>query len=376
MKLKRIVKSIVKWSARAFLLALILAAVALFIAYWRSSNDCDRSAAFPSNPMKAIVYCDYGSADVLKLEDLEKPVPDDDQMLVKVRAASINPLDWHFMRGTPKLMRIGTGLRKPKSIRLGVDYAGTIEAVGKNVTQFKAGDDVFGGKNGALAQYVCVRADRAVTLKPANVTFEQAASVPIAAITALQALRDDGHLQPGQKVLINGASGGVGTFAVQIAKSFGADVTGVCSTRNLELVRSLGADQVIDYTKEDFTRSERRYDLILDNVGTQPLSGFRRVLTPKGICVMVGGGGPNDGQWIGPMSRPLKALLISPFVSQKMGMMMAELNNKDLTILADLMQAGKLTPVIDRQYKLSEVPDAIRYLEEGHARGKVVITLE
>ena len=376
MKLKRIVKSIVKWSARAFLLALILAAVALFIAYWRSSNDCDRSAAFPSNPMKAIVYCDYGSADVLKLEDLEKPVPDDDQMLVKVRAASINPLDWHFMRGTPKLMRIGTGLRKPKSIRLGVDYAGTIEAVGKNVTQFKAGDDVFGGKNGALAQYVCVRADRAVTLKPANVTFEQAASVPIAAITALQALRDDGHLQPGQKVLINGASGGVGTFAVQIAKSFGADVTGVCSTRNLELVRSLGADQVIDYTKEDFTRSERRYDLILDNVGTQPLSGFRRVLTPKGICVMVGGGGPNDGQWIGPMSRPLKALLISPFVSQKMGMMMAELNNKDLTILADLMQAGKLTPVIDRQYKLSEVPDAIRYLEEGHARGKVIITVE
>ena len=376
MKLKRIVKSIVKWSARAFLLALILAAVALFIAYWRSSNDCDRSAAFPSNPMKAIVYCDYGSADVLKLEDLEKPVPDDDQMLVKVRAASINPLDWHFMRGTPKLMRIGTGLRKPKSIRLGVDYAGTIEAVGKNVTQFKAGDDVFGGKTGALAQYVCVRADRAVTLKPANVTFEQAASVPIAAITALQALRDDGQLQPGQKVLINGASGGVGTFAVQIAKSFGADVTGVCSTRNLELVRSLGADQVIDYTKEDFTRSERRYDLILDNVGTQPLSGFRRVLTPKGICVMVGGGGPNDGQWIGPMSRPLKALLISPFVSQKMGMMMAELNNKDLTILADLMQAGKLTPVIDRQYKLSEVPDAIRYLEEGHARGKVIITVE
>ena len=376
MKLKRIVKSIVKWSARAFLLALILAAVALFIAYWRSSNDCDRSAAFPSNPMKAIVYCDYGSADVLKLEDLEKPVPDDDQMLVKVRAASINPLDWHFMRGTPKLMRIGTGLRKPKSIRLGVDYAGTIEAVGKNVTQFKAGDDVFGGKTGALAQYVCVRADRAVTLKPANVTFEQAASVPIAAITALQALRDDGHLQPGQKVLINGASGGVGTFAVQIAKSFGADVTGVCSTRNLELVRSLGADQVIDYTKEDFTTSERRYDLILDNVGTQPLSGFRRVLTPKGICVMVGGGGPNDGQWIGPMSRPLEALLISPFVSQKMGMMMAELNNKDLTILADLMQAGKLTPVIDRQYKLSEVPDAIRYLEEGHARGKVIITVE
>jgi NADPH:quinone reductase-like Zn-dependent oxidoreductase len=304
-------------------------------------------------------------------------VPNDDQVLIKVRAASINPLDWHFMEGTPYIMRaIGVGLRKPKDPRLGVDYAGTVEAVGKNVTQFKPGDEVLGGKSGAFAEYVCARADRAIVLKPANITFEQAASVPIAAITALQGLRDKGKIQPGQKVLINGASGGVGTFAVQIAKSFGADVTGVCSTRNLDMVRSLGADHVIDYTKEDFTKNGRRYDLILDNVGTQQLSGFRRVLNPNGILVMIGGGGPNDGGLIGPLGRPVKALLLSPFISQKMGMLMAELNKKDLTILGDLMQSGKVTPVIDRTYPLSQIAEAIRYLEQGHARGKVVITVE
>jgi len=326
--------------------------------------------------MKAVVYTDYGSPDVLEIRDVKKPVPNDDQILIKVRAASINPLDWHFMEGTPYIMRaIGVGLRKPKDPRLGVDMSGTVEAVGKNVTQFKPGDEVFGGRTGAFAEYVCARADRAVVLKPANMTFEQAASVPIAAITALQGLRDKGHIQEGQKVLINGASGGVGTFAVQIAKSFGADVTGVCSTKNLDLVRSLGADHVIDYTKEDFTKVEQRYDLILDNVGTQPLSGFRRVLQPKGICVMIGGGGPNDGGLIGPLGRPIKALLLSPFMSQKMDMMMAELNKKDLTILGDLMQSGKVTPVIDRTYPLSQIADAIRYLEQGHARGKVVITV-
>ena len=326
--------------------------------------------------MKAVVYTDYGSPDVLEIRDIKKPVPNDDQVLIKVRAASINPLDWHFMEGTPYIMRaLGVGLRKPKDPRLGVDMAGQVEAVGKNVTQFKPGDEVFGGRDGAFAEYVCARADRAVALKPANITFEQAASVPIAAITALQGLRDKGHVQPGQKVLINGASGGVGTFAVQIAKSFGADVTGVCSTRNLDLVRSLGADHVIDYTKEDFTNSEQRYDVILDNVGTQPLSGFRRVLVPKGICVMIGGGGPNDGGFIGPLARPLKAMLMSPFISQKMGMFMAQLTKDDLSILADLMQSGKVTPVIDRTYPLSQIADAIRYLEQGHARGKVVITV-
>ena len=327
--------------------------------------------------MKAIVYRSYGSPDVLRLEELEKPVPNDFQLLVRVRAAAVNPLDWHYMEGTPYIARLlEFGLLAPKNTRLGVDYAGTVEAVGKNVSEFKPGDDVFGGKTGAFAEYICVLADRSVVLKPANLTFEQAASVPVAALTALQGLRDKGKVQPGQKVLINGASGGVGTFAVQIAKSFGADVTGVCSTRNLDLVRSLGADQVIDYTQEDFTKGGRRYDVILDNVANHSLSEIRRVLNPKGIYVLIGGGGLNDGRWIGPLIRPIKALLLSPFVSQDMGMMLAQQNQKDLTFLGDLMRAGKVTPVIDRRYTLREVPEAIRYLEQGHARGKVVITLE
>src|SRR5256886_11688576 len=264
MKLKRILKRILKWTSVAILLALFVGIFALFVAYWRSTNDCGRTAA-PKNPMKAIVYCDYGLAN-LKLEEVEKPVPNDDQILVRVRAASVNPYDWHFIEGTPKIMRaMGVGLRKPKDTRLGVDFAVTVEAVGKNVTQFKAGDEVFGGKGGAFAEYVTPRADRAVALKPANVTFEEAASVNIAGLTALQAIRDKGKVQPGQKVLINGASGGVGTYAVQIAKSFGADVTGVCSTRNVDLVKSLGADRVIDYTKEDYAKSDQKYDVILDN---------------------------------------------------------------------------------------------------------------
>ncbi len=378
MKLKRILKRILKWTSVAILLALFVGIFALFIAYWRSTNDCGRTAA-PKNPMKAIVYCDYGLAN-LKLEEVEKPVPNDDQILVRVRAASVNPYDWHFIEGTPKIMRaMGVGLRKPKDTRVGVDFAGTVEAVGKNPAaagQFKPGDEVFGGKGGAFADYVCPRAGRAVALKPANITFEQAASVNIAGITALQALRDKGKVQSGQKVLINGASGGVGTFAVQIAKSLGADVTGVCSTRNVDLVRSLGADRVIDYTKEDFTKTGQRYDVILDNVGNQPLLSFRRALIPKGKYVMIGGGGPNDQGLIGPLFRPIKAMLLSPFVSQEMGMFMADTNQKDLAVLADLMQSGKVKPVIDRTYKLSEVPAAIAYLEQGHARGKVVITVE
>jgi NADPH:quinone reductase-like Zn-dependent oxidoreductase len=368
MKIKRILKR----SAIVIVLALF---VWFQIAYWTSTNDCEGKAATPTNPVKAIVYCDYGLTN-LKLEDIEKPTPTDDQILVKVRAASINPYDWHFIEGTPYIMRMGVGLRKPKDTRLGVDFAGTVEAVGKNVTQFKPDDEVFGGRTGAFAEYVCVRADRAVALKPANLTFEQAASVNIAGITALQALRDKGKIQPGQKVLINGASGGVGTFAVQIAKSLGADVTGVCSTRNVDLVRSLGADHVIDYTKEDFAKGAERYDVILDNVPNHSLSDCRGVLTPKGKYVMVGGGGPNDGRWIGPFGRVINTLLLSPFVSQEMGMFMADTNKKDLTVLAALMESGKVKPVIDRRYKLTEVPAAIAYLEEGHARGKVVITLE
>jgi NADPH:quinone reductase-like Zn-dependent oxidoreductase len=367
------VKRILKWSAGAIFLALL--AMALF-AYWTSTNDCSRDVTAPSNAMKAIVYCDYGSPDVLKLEDVEKPSPGDDELLVKVRAASVNPLDWHRVRGTPYLVRKDAGLRRPKSTRLGVDFAGTVEAVGKNVTQFKPGDEVFGGRTGAFAQYLCIRESRAVVRKPPSVTFEEAASVPIAAITALQCLRDEGKVGAGQKVLINGASGGVGTFAVQIAKSFGADVTGVCSTRNLDLVRSIGADHVIDYTKEDFTQGERRYDVIFDNVANRWMSECLRVLKPKGIYVVIGGGSANEQGLIGAMARPIKAKLLSPFVSQKIGTMLAELNQKDLNFLAEMMQSGQMKPVIDRTYKLSEVPDAVRYLEQGHARGKVVIAVE
>lgn len=367
------IKKILNWTARIVVVIALLALLLGFIAYWRSSNDCERLAATtPSNPMKAIVYCDYGLAN-LKLAEVEKPVPEDDQVLIKVRAASINPYDWHFIEGTPKIMRLGVGLRKPKDTRLGADVAGRIEAVGKNVTQFKVGAEIFGTGSGAFGEY-CL-AGRGVALKPANISFEQAASVPIAGITALQGLRDKGKVQPGQKVLINGASGGVGTFAVQIAKSLGAEVTGVCSGRNLDMVRELGADHVIDYTKEDFTKGEQRYDVILDNVANHSLSEYQRVLTLKGKYVMIGGGGINEQGLIGVMARPLKAMLMSPFVSQEMGMMMAQIKHDDLNLLAEFMESGKLKPVIDRTYKLEQLPEAVRYLEEGHARGKVVITV-
>ncbi len=368
------IKRILKWTVSLVLLALL---IWFEIAYWTSTNDCDHKSASPTNPVKAIVYCNYGLTN-LKLEEVEKPVPNDDQVLVRVRATSVNPYDWHFVEGTPKIMRLGVGLRKPKDTRLGVDYAGTVEAVGKNVTQFKAGDEVFGGRGGAFAEYVCVRQDRLVALKPANITFEQAASVDIAGVTALQAVRDKGKLQAGQKVLINGASGGVGTFAVQIAKSLGADVTGVCSTRNVDLVRSLGADHVIDYTKEDFTKSDQRYDVIIDNVANHSMSEFRHVLTPKGKYVMIGGGaGIKDWQGLfGMMTGALKPLVLKPFVSQEIGMMLTDPKQNDLIVLADLMQSGKVKPVIDRTYKLSEIQAAIAYVEEGHARGKVVITVE
>lgn len=323
--------------------------------------------------MQAIVYRCYGSTDVLKLENVEKPSPADDEVLVRVHAASVNPLDWHYMRGTPYFMRLGSGLGAPKDTALGVDFAGTVEAVGTNVTRFKPGDDVFGGRDGAFAEYVTVREDRALAMKPTNVTFAQAASVPIAALTALQALRDRGRLELGQKVLINGASGGVGTFAVQIAKSFGAEVTGVCSTRNVEMVSSIGADHVFDYTREDYTESGQHYDVIIDMVSNHTLAENRRVLTPDGRLVIIGGA---SGEWLGPMMRPLGAMMLSPFVDQEMGMMLAHLYSDDLIFLAELMQAGKVTPVIDRSYRLNEVPAAIRYSEEGHARGKIIIDLE
>jgi NADPH:quinone reductase-like Zn-dependent oxidoreductase len=322
--------------------------------------------------MKAIIYRDYGSPDVLRCEEIAKPAAGDGQVLIKVRAASVNPLDWHFVRGTPYLLRIGAGLRRPKAAGLGVDVAGQVEAVGKNVTRFKPGDGVFGSCRGAFAQYACA-SESDLAVKPENATFEQAASVPVAAVTALQGLRDRGRIQAGQRVLINGAAGGVGTFAVQIAKSFGADVTGVCSTRNVEMVRSIGADRAIDYTREDFTASGQRYDLIFDCVGNRSLSACRRVMVPRGTYVVVGG---PDGRWLGPMVTAIKALLLSPFVGQRLLPMLANISQEDLTTMRELIEAGKVTPVIDRRYRLSEVPEAIRYLETGHARGKVVITVE
>lgn len=366
-----------RWALRLTAGAVTLALLAFGIAYWRSGNMCDDpNAPVPRNPMKAMVYCDYGSPDVLRIEEVEKPVPLDNQVLVRVRAISVNPLDWHYMRGEPYIMRLGTGLRRPKETRLGVDFAGTVEAVGAGVTRFKPGEEVFGGRQGAFSQYVTVHEDRAVVLKPANLTFEQAASIPIAAITALQGLRDQGKLRPGQKVLINGASGGVGTYAVQIARWLGAHVTGVCSTRNVDMVRSLGADEVIDYTRDDFTRGERRYDVILDNVGNRGLLECRRVLAPRGIYVLIGGGKSGEQGLLGPLWDPVRMFLLSPFVSQEMGLFMADLKQDDLAILGDLMQSGKVTPVIDRRYSFRELPEAIRYLEEGHARGKVVVTLD
>jgi NADPH:quinone reductase-like Zn-dependent oxidoreductase len=322
--------------------------------------------------MKAVVYRQYGSSDVLELQETPKPAVKDDDVLVRVHAASVNPLDWHFMRGTPYAMRVATGLRKPNATRLGVDVAGHVEAVGKNVTQFAQGDEVFGTCKGAFAEYVCA-AESDLALKPANVTFEQAAAVAIAGFTALQGLRDKGHVQAGQKVLINGAAGGVGTFAVQIARSVGADVTGVCSTRNVDMVRSIGADQVVDYTREDFTESGLRYDVILDMIGNHSLSDRRRALTPKGTLVLVGG--PDKGRWLGPLIGLLKVLLVSPFVSQKLRPILAHSSKEDLIIMQGLLAAGTVTPVIDRSYPLSEVSEAISYLEEGHARGKVVITV-
>jgi NADPH:quinone reductase-like Zn-dependent oxidoreductase len=324
--------------------------------------------------MKAIVYYSYGPPDVLKCEEIEKPTPGDNEVLIKVRAASVNPLDWHFMRGMPYFVRMLTGLRKPKVTRLGVDVAGQVEAVGRNVTQFKPGDEVFGSCRGAFAEYACAP-ESALVMKPDNVTFEQAASGPVAVFTALQGLRDKGQIQPGQKALINGAAGGVGTFAVQIAKSFGAEVTGVCSTRNVEMVRAIGADRVIDYTQEDFTKMGQRYDLFIDCIGNHSLLACGCVLNPKGIYVPVGG--TSDRWMIGPLARAITALVLSWFMTQKLVIFfLAKSNKEDLTVMQNLMATGKVTPVIDRRYSLSEVPEAIRYLEEGHARGKVVITLE
>ena len=324
--------------------------------------------------MKAIVYTKYGSPDVLQLKEVEKPTPKENELLVKIRAASVNAADWHLLRADPFLVRImGNGFLKPKNTILGADIAGRVEAVGRNVKQFRAGDEVFGDISasgwGGFADYVSVP-ENAVVSKPTNMTFEEAAAVPLAAVTALQGLRDKGKIQSGQKVLINGASGGVGTFAVQIAKSFGAEVTGVCSTSKMKMVRSIGADHVIDYTQEDFTKNEQRYDLILAANGYHPISDYKRALSPKGIYITTGGS----------MAQMFQAMLLGPLISmtgsKKMDFLGLKPNKKDLVFIKELLEEGKVVPVLDRRYPLSEVADAIRYIEEGHAKGKVVITLE
>jgi NADPH:quinone reductase-like Zn-dependent oxidoreductase len=324
--------------------------------------------------MQAIVLGRYGAPDVLKLEDVAKPTPARNELLIKVHAASINPLDWHRMRGTPYIVRFEMGIGRPRLPRLGVDFSGTVEAIGADVKLFKVRDEIFGTADGALAEYV-TSTEVGLAMKPTNMSFQQAASVPVAGLTALQGLRDVGHIQPGWKVLINGASGGVGTFAVQIAKSFGAEVTGVCSTGNVQMVRSIGADHVIDYTAQDYTQGVQRYDLIFDTVGSHSLLDERQVLTPHGTIVIVGA--PNSDPWIGPIAGFIKGYFLAPFVTQRIVSFVADANKTvDLNTLGDLMQTGKVTPVIDRQYRLSDAPAAIRYLELGHARGKLVINLE
>ncbi len=322
--------------------------------------------------MRTIVYDRYSTPDALELRDVDAPVVGDDDVLIRVHAAAVNPLDWHLLTGTPYLARLQAGLLAPKRHTPGVDVAGRVEAVGTNVTQFQPGDEVFGGGNGTFAEYVCV-SQEVIVLKPPNTTFEQAAAVPIAAFTALQGLRDKGRIRPGHEVLINGASGGVGTFAVQIAKSFGAVVTAVCSTRNVDMVTSIGADKVIDYTAEDFTKGERRYDLIFDTVGNHTVLACRRALTSTGTYVLVGQS--KKGRWLGPLPRLFKLLVVSPLGSRRLVGMLAHQRKEDLVILQKLLESGEITPVIDRRYELSDTAQAIQYQGEGHARGKIVITM-
>jgi NADPH:quinone reductase-like Zn-dependent oxidoreductase len=324
--------------------------------------------------MRAAVYRCYGSADVVRIESIERPVQSDHGVLVRVHATSINPLDWHFMHGEPYVVRASSGWGAPKDTSMGTDFAGTVVAVGSLVTRFKPGDEVFGASHATFAQYLRTPENAALALKPANLSFEQAAATSVAGITALQALRDHGHLRAGQKVLINGAGGGVGTFAVQIAKAMGADVTAVTNSRSLELVRSLGADHVIDYGRRDFTLGTSRYDLILDMSGNHSLTDCRRVMTVGGIYVFAGD--TSKGSWAGPMAGLGKALIVSKFVSQKVVAFMAEMNRADLTILAGMLQTGKVKPVIDRQYRFAEIASAIRFQETEHARGKVVVTVD
>jgi len=353
-------------------LALLLSCLCIALSHDSSCGESPPLAAHLPL-MKAAVYRCYGTPRVVKVENLQKPQAAPDRVLVRVAAASVNPLDWHYLKGQPYLMRAMSGFGRPDDIRLGVDFAGTVEAVGSDVKQFKPGDRVFGGADGSFAQYVTVRERGSIALLPLTLSFEQAAAVPIAGITALQALRDKGQVRAGQRVLINGASGGVGTYAVQIAKLLGARVTAVCSTRNVEMVRGLGADDVIDYTREDFTRRADHYDLIVDNVGSHSQADYRKVLTANGAVVAVGG--VDCGACIGPLLGMGYDWATSAFMAQKRLSLLAELNGPDLALLADWMTQGKLRSVIDRRYELKDVAAAIGYLEQGHARGKVIINL-
>jgi len=357
------------------LVVLVLAVSSLALALSHNS-PCAAAPPLPAGmpSMRAAVHRCYGSPDVVRIEQVAKPVPGDNQLLVRVHAASVNPLDWHYLSGQPYVLRLGSGWGTPKDTWIGVDFAGTVEAVGKHVTRFKPGDEVFGGRDGSAAEYLVVRERGAVALKPANVSFEQAAAVPVAASTALEALRDRGKIRAGDSVLVNGAGGGVGTFAVQIAKSFGAEVTAVTNTQNLGLVRSIGADHVIDYTREDFTRGTQRYDLIVDCSGNHSLSSYRRVLKPTGSYVLVGEA--HMGSWVGPFVMPAKTMLLSRIVGQNLTPMMAQLEQGDMTFLGELLKRGSLRPVIDRRYPLDQTAQALRYLETGHARGKVILTVD
>jgi NADPH:quinone reductase-like Zn-dependent oxidoreductase len=339
------------------------------------ADDEPQTARARATTMQAIVQDAYGSADVLELADIDQPVPTDNEVLIRVHAAGLHRGDWHVMTGLPYLIRIVVptlGLRKPKVRVRGMDVAGTVAAVGSNVTRFRLGDAVFGWCDGAFAEYACAPQDQ-LAAKPASLSFEQAAAVPISGFAALQGLRDIGEVQAGQRILVIGAAGGVGLFAVQLAKAFGAQVTGVCSTSQLDLVRSIGADDVIDYTRQDVTDGTRHWDLILDTAGRRSLSQLRRALTPKGTLVIVGGEGA--GRWMGGFTRNLRAPVLSRFVGQRLRMLASKERPKDLQTLRELLEAGKLTPLIGRTYPLREVPEAMRALEAGHTRGKVVITV-
>lgn len=369
-----------KWIRRILggVLLLLVVSIGAFAFAISRSAPCGPTPALAQGAaaMKAAVRRCYGPPDVITVELIGKPVPKDDQLLVRVHAASINPADWHLVRGEPYIMRLDTGFGTPKNSRIGIDFAGTVEAIGSKVTRFKPGDEVFGGANGALAEYIVIKEDGNLARKPANISFEEAAAVNVGALTAIQALRDGGGVGPGQKVLINGSSGGVGTYAVQIAKWLGAEVTAVCSTRNVELVRSLGADRVIDYTKEDLTQSGERYDVVMDNVVNRPLLDFRPILEPRGKYLVIGGGGPDAGPWLGALKAPVKAMVISWFVDQEMKFFLSRGSAEDLATLAGLLESGRIRSVIDRRYTLDAAAEAMRYLEAGRARGKVIVSIE